>query len=198
MSRPEIFFISLSNHTFLDEAYKSLIDKLAEKAKLKRAKSVDGTLRYLESNTPKAVMVTDEGGLVFIGLLFLTFIDVGKMNYFFTQHFALPWRRGSQERRTFQLNPVSTLPDGVAVASLPDYYSMKALRIEGAMPEEKLFIPIPGDHDEPRANSALYADSTEAGVLGARIGKGYLVYSGDVNPEVGSDQLIIALCKLGN
>ncbi|RFU30491.1 hypothetical protein B7463_g5864, partial [Scytalidium lignicola] len=183
---------------------------------MKRVKAVDSALRYLESNKPKAIIVTDEGitepttrpvveklytyiqngGRVIIGLHFPTFVAVGKLNYFFTHHFGLSWRRGSYTRDDFQLNPACSLPNYVAARSFPPPYSMKALHLIGAKPEEKIFVPIPGDPSQPARYTAEYLDSTEARVLAARIERGYIVYIGDMNPEEGSDKVIVAFCGL--
>lgn len=92
----DVLLLSLSYQSFLDEQYSSLIDNLNNFALLKRAKSTNGALRYLSSNNPKAIIVTDEGvterknasvldavlaytrnsGLVIVGLHFPSFTDM--------------------------------------------------------------------------------------------------------------------------
>lgn len=57
----EVLFLSFSYRSFLDKMYSSLIDELDKACRLKRAKTANGAFRYLEANTPKAVLVTDEG-----------------------------------------------------------------------------------------------------------------------------------------
>lgn len=109
--RPEVFLLSLAFQSFLDETYTSLIDTLDKGARLKRAKSANGAIRYLEANNPKAILVTDEGltegkngavlekvktyiqngGMVIIGLHFPNFTNMDDFDKFFGEGFGLPW-----------------------------------------------------------------------------------------------------------
>lgn len=60
-NRPEIFLLSLAHYSSFNEIYSSLIDKLAESATVKRAKTVTGAIRYLGEKNPKAMIITDRG-----------------------------------------------------------------------------------------------------------------------------------------
>lgn len=73
---------------------------------------------------------------------------------------------------------------------------MKTLHIKNARPLEKIFIPISGAQTQSHVFAPEYVDRTQAAVPGAKIGNGYLVYCGDVNGEVGSNQIISVLCGL--
>ena len=106
----EILLLSLAFRDFLDETYSSLIKSLEESTKLQRAKSSSDAIRYLETHTPKAIIVTDEGltkkknravlervqsyvkngGLVVFGLHFPNFIRKDVFDRFWDEGFGLP------------------------------------------------------------------------------------------------------------
>lgn len=214
--RPEILLLCLSYQEFLDESYASLIDKLAYSTIVKRAKTAAGAIRYLSANNPKAIIITDEGitekkneealrkvhsyirngGLTIIGLHFPTFTQMGRFDDLFGRVFDLPWRHGDYHRTTFRVNPSCALPDGVELPSMPEPYSMKALHVKNARPHEKIFVPVADAMTQSHVFPPSYVDQSQAATTGAKIGDGYLVYCGDVNPEVGSDRAILALCGL--
>ena len=109
--RPEIFLLSLEFKSFLDDTYSSLFDSLNNSAAVKRAKTSNGAIRYLNANNPKAILVTDEGltetgneavfeklkayvrngGLVIVGLHFPNFTTMDVFDEFFNEGFGLPW-----------------------------------------------------------------------------------------------------------
>jgi hypothetical protein len=214
--RPEIFLLCLSYRDFLDESYASLIDKLADSTRVKRAKSATGAIRYLTENNPKAIIIADEGltlkenaevlpkvlsyirsgGLAIIGLHFPSFAEMDDIDNLFGRAFDLPWRHGDYHRTTFQANPSCSLPDGVGLSSMPAPYSMKTLHIKNARAHEKIFVPVIDATTQSYVFPPSYVDQTQAATTVAKIGDGYLVYCGDVNGEHGSDQTILALCGL--
>ena len=213
MASVEIFLLSLAFQNFLDEMYSSLIDGLSRSAQLKRAKSASGAINYLEANNPRAILVTDEGlteaknravlenvmsyvrngGLVIVGLHFPNFATFDVINGFF-ETFGLPWRSGNYHRDEFQLNPTCSLPRGVASNRLLAPYSMKALHVKNARPDEKIFVPVADDMTLSNVFPPRHIDNAQAAVVGAKVGDGYLVYIGDVNGEKGSDNIILSLC----
>ena len=213
--KPEILFLSLEYRNFLDETYSSLIDDLDKHARLKRAKAAGAAIQYLDANDPKFILVTDEGltktknrpvlnkvvsylrngGLVIIGLHFPNFTTMDVFDKFFGKAFGLPWVHGDYHRTDFQFNPSSTIPANVASASLPAPYSMKVLHIKNASPEEKIFIPVPEAMTKSHVFPPSYVDQSQAAVVGAKVGDGYLVYVGDVNGEQGSNKVILSLCE---
>jgi hypothetical protein len=60
---------------------------------------------------------------------------------------------------------------------------MKALHVENARSQEKIFVPVEGA-----------VTQSQAAVVKARLGLGHLVYCGDVNGEDESNQLMLVLC----
>lgn len=214
--RPEIFLLSLAFQDFLDEIYSSFFDNLSKLANLKRAKTSNGAIRYLEANNPKAILVTDEGlaraangavlekvlsylrngGLVAFGVLFSNWVSLDAWEKLFNETFGLPWRQGDYHRATFQFNPSCTLPTNVVKDSFPSPYSMKAVHVQDARPHEKIFVPVPGAMTESHVFTPSHVDETQAAVAGATVGNGFLVYAGDVNPEVGSEKVMLTLLGL--
>ncbi|KAI9737657.1 MAG: hypothetical protein M1818_005661 [Claussenomyces sp. TS43310] len=212
----DILLLSLAFQNFLDDTYSSLIDSLGKSAPLKRAKTSNGAAQYLEANYPKAILVTDQGltetkhggvlekvqsyiqdgGLVIFGLHFPSYISKDNFDKFFSESFGLPWKRGDYHRTTFQFNPSCTLPASVEKASPPSAYSMQVLHVSDARQHEKIFIPVAGATTQSHVFSPSYVDETQAAVVGAKVGDGFLVYAGDVNAELGSDKIILALCGL--
>lgn len=213
---PVILLLSLAFRSFFDESYSSLIDKLDKTAQLKRAKTASGAIQYLDTNNPKAILITDEGlmteenrpvlgkvvsyvrggGLVIFGLHFPCFIDIDDIDKIFTENFGLPWQRGQYGRSEYQLNSSCSLPSGVVLNSLPAPYSMKVLQVKDARPHEKIFLPVTNPETQSLGFSPKYVNRAEAAVVGAKVGNGYLVYAGDVNPGEGSDKIILTLCGL--
>ncbi|PYI04664.1 hypothetical protein BO78DRAFT_167109 [Aspergillus sclerotiicarbonarius CBS 121057] len=212
-NRPEILILCIAYKDFLDDNYAPLLNRLGESAHLKRAKTADAAIRCLERN-PKAVIVADEGvtipanrivadklesyirqgGLAIFGLFFPGFTPMDRFNNLFRQRFGLPWVAGDYHRSRFEFNSKCTLPAGVVSSSFPRPYSMKVLHIKNARPNEKIFIPIEGARTESFVFSAEPVDQTQAAVVGAQVGYGYVGYSGDVNQESESDQVILSLC----
>ncbi|KAE9379953.1 hypothetical protein N431DRAFT_432274 [Stipitochalara longipes BDJ] len=212
-AKPDIFFLSLAMQPFLDDSYSALIDQISSKANLKRAKTASGALNYLSANTPRAIIATDEGltkssntsvfekvlsyvrsgGLLIIGLHFPNFLAMDAFDSFF-QRLGLPWKHGDYHRTTFRFNDSSDLPGGLSAESFPGPYSMKALHVKNARAHEKLFIPVPGATTQSIVFSPAYVDQTQAAIVGAKMGDGYVVYDGNVNPEDGQINVILALC----
>lgn len=189
---------------------------LSQSAQLKRVRTASVAIRYLEESKPKAIIITDEGlteranaevlrkvisyvhtgGLAIIGLHFPNFTRMDVFDNFFASAFELPWVHGEYHRTDFELNPSCVLPHGATPSSFPGPYSMKALHIKQARPHEKIFVPVSGALTQSHVFPPEHVDATQAAVTGAQIGNGYLVYCGDVNGEVGSDEIMLSLCGL--
>lgn len=59
--RPQIFLLSLAYWSAFDIIYATFIDKLSSSAQIKRAKNPNAAIRFLDDNTPKAIIITDQG-----------------------------------------------------------------------------------------------------------------------------------------
>lgn len=214
-AKADILLLSLAMQPFLDDSYSALINQISSKANIKRAKSASGALNFLSAQTPRAILATDEGltkpsngpvlekvlsyvrngGLLLIGLHFPNFTNMDVFDKFFGD-LGLPWKHGDYHRTTFQFNGGCTLPDGMSRMKFPGSYSMKVLHVKGARAHEKIFVPVPQATTQSMVFPPEYVDQAQAAIVGAKIGEGYLVYDGNVNPEEGQNRVVLTLCGL--
>ena len=211
---PRIFLLSLSQQPFFDEQYSRLIDKLALHATLQRASKPTAAINYLANNRPAAVLITDEGitipkyaavlekvavyarsggTVVFMGH-FSSFVHPEDLENLFRTHFDLPWKRGDYYRTTVHLSP--DVPH-IAKAGLPAAYSQKTLFLKNVASDAALYSPS----SESVTQSLVFpsqpvTDLSQAAVAFGKVGEGWVGYLGDVNAEVGSDAVIMAMCGL--
>ncbi len=73
---------------------------------------------------------------------------------------------------------------------------MKALHVDKARPEEKIYVPADGARVQSHVFPATPISDSQAAVAGAKIGQGYLFYLGDVNGEEESTQVVLRFCGL--
>lgn len=213
--QPQILLLGLAAKSSLDEWFKSLFDCVGKSAQLKRENSIDGAIRYLEDNSPKAILATDEGlaetesrpvlekvlsylrngGMVILGLHFPLDFDVNQFDNFF-ELFGLPWKLGDYHVEQVQFNPFCTLPSTVVKDSIPSVYLLLARRIMGARQEEKIVIPAPRTKKDSLDSHWRHIDQAQAALAGAKVGNGFLVHAGGVGPEKDSINVILALCGM--
>lgn len=212
----DIFLLSLAYQSFFDEMYSSLIDSIRNSFQMKRAKTAKGAIQYLLMNSPKAILVTDEGlakaehvpvldlvvsyvrngGLMIAGFHFPNFTAMGDFDKFFNEGFGLPWKYGDYHRTNFGFNHSCSLPATVVSNSFPPPYSMKAVHIKNAEPHEKIFVPITGAKTQSLVFPPEEVDQTQAAVVGTKVGDGFIVYIGDVNSEKESFDITRRLCGI--
>ncbi|TVY83561.1 hypothetical protein LSUE1_G003606 [Lachnellula suecica] len=210
--KPEILLLCLASQSYLDQQYDALFFHMGNGAHLKRAKTAGGAIKYLESNSPKVIIATDEGlalpknkpvfdkivpfvqngGLLIVGLHFPTFIYLDKFGSFFGA-FGLPWISSDYTRATFKFNAASKRPTELP---MPAPYYMKALHVKNARPEEKIFVPVTEAETSSSVIPAAYLEKTQAAVVGAKVGEGYVAYVGDVNGSKESNTIILSLCGI--
>ena len=71
---------------------------------------------------------------------------------------------------------------------------MKALHVKDALADQKIFVPEPEATTQSLVFPPAYVDQTQAAIVGAKIGDGFLIYDGSVNPEEGSVKFVLSLC----
>ncbi|KAI9032945.1 hypothetical protein DFJ74DRAFT_597421, partial [Hyaloraphidium curvatum] len=77
---------------------------------------------------------------------------------------------------------------------LPERYSMKALHVDGAEADQRVYVPAEGAVTESRVFPVMpVTDKGEAPIAFAKVGEGYLGYVGDVNNETGTQRVILAM-----
>lgn len=115
-----------------------------------------------------------------VGLHFPNFTNGPAFKTFF-RNFGLPWESADLSSKEFRFNVGCELPTGATPIAVKPY-SMKALHVKNALPREKIIVPVDS--------------STQAAVAGAKVGEGFVVYAGDINPSENSDRVILSLCGL--
>jgi len=73
---------------------------------------------------------------------------------------------------------------------------MKALHVKNVRAKEKIFIPVDNAQTQSHVFPPTFVDQAQAAVVGAKVGKGFVLYIGDVNGEEGSDKVILCMCGL--
>lgn len=169
------------------------------------------------TNSPRAILLTDNaltksqnqpildkvlayaraGGTVVVGFHLCSFTRMDAFDRFFNQGCGLPWKSGDYHREDFEYN--SFAGSGLALEGggsgggdatpMPGPYSMKALHVKDAQGVERVFVPV-GEAGTSRNGQAPVA-GTKMGDQGGR-----LFYIGDVNAEITSTQVVLALCGL--
>lgn len=221
---PEILVLSLLFQPALEATFSSLfksLNSLSGSVKVIERLSSDpamlevhAAMLYLETHTPKAIIVTDgglteeknravlnmvqrfiiNGGLVIFGLHFSSPMYTRKEDFEkFFEDFGLPWKQGDCHRAPFRFNPSCTLPAGVRTASFPLPYNMRVRNVKNAEEQQKIFIPLRGGLTVSRDSKPSRVDETQAAIVGAKIGEGFLVYVGDYLGEKSSDEVVLTL-----
>ena len=148
--------------------------------------------------------VREGGGTAIFALGFPGFMPMDEFEKLFAAFGLSTWKCGSYHRTTHTLRTLSAPPDsplGVMLNRggnhLAGAYSMKAVHIK--KPGE--FEAIYSATDESRIESNVFPpskieDLKEAPVAFAKVGKGWVGYVGDVNNEVESYTVILAMLDL--
>ncbi|KAH8589357.1 hypothetical protein B0O99DRAFT_337419 [Bisporella sp. PMI_857] len=213
--RSEFFLLSLCYKDFVDKTYSSLFQALSAAGHVTRAQTKSGALQYLNRRIPSAILATDEGltlpenkpvldkviayvkngGLVILGLHLPNFATWKSIDKLFAD-FDIPWKTGDYASDTFELHKFCMLERGMEKKSLPAEYSMKAVHVRNARPSEKIYVRAkPPDEDEDLLISLdMHVGYCQAAIVGTKVGSGFLVYHGDVNPGLEFDRVITALC----
>jgi hypothetical protein len=206
-TQPRILLLSLETEFFFEDLYAPLIDLLSSRATLQRVTKPDAARRYLNANTPDAILITDPalvdrepiyaqilaqvvayvraGGIAVFACVFSSFVSYIDLDAFFARAFVLPWTTGSYQGAPFVLNrkvPLAAVPQNRN--RLQARYHTKAVFLRGVADEHALYRPDP----------EYVADPTEAAVAFAPVGQGFVGYVGDVNKDLGSDAAVLIMC----
>lgn len=198
-----VLLLSLENESFFTEILDHVLKALRDKIQVTQALTHQDALKHLSSPALAGVFVIDagivrakssavvnklvayvkDGGSAVIAGCFSNFVTSLDLNKFFKNAWGLDWKYGSYFRTTFSVNPSNELAK--RNPSLVTSYSMKALHLANISPE-----------------MALYGDYTGATPLKespaacARVGRGLLGYLGDVNAEISSTNVVLAMLGL--
>lgn len=108
---------------------------------------------------------------------------------------------GDYLRTTVYLNlNVNTAADvggGRFAHGLPGTYSLKAVSLKGVARDHVVYGPTDLSRVERFGGAGESVDPRQSPVVFAKVGDGWLGYVGDVNGEVESTAVIVAMCGLG-
>lgn len=108
--------------------------------------------------------------------------------------FELPWKYGDYHRTTFFRNPAFRDVLGPQLYnSLEESYSMKTLHLKHVPADARIYFPEASSRTQSAVFSAAAVDLQQCPAAFAKCGKGYVGYIGDVNNEVGSQKLLMAM-----
>ncbi|KAJ6447268.1 polarity protein BemA [Purpureocillium lavendulum] len=214
-TRPCVLLLSLNMPPWFSEMYAPLLDAAAAKANVTHAQDAPSAVRLLEERS-SAVLVTDEaltlpenahvwqavlgyvrrGGVAVVMGTFSSFARYDDIKPFFAQA-GLLWEAGAYTRETFALDK-ATVDEATSTKLLPEY-SQKALFVKNVAPAEAWYKVKPDEDSDDESSVSAPKDTTFGGstaVALGRVGAGKVGYIGDVNAEIGSDIVVLAMCGL--
>lgn len=209
-----ILILTFNVPGFFDDVFGPLLGKIAARTVLKRASDSPSALRYLADGVPTAIIVFDPdiikyahstvlqyvmsyvrgGGIAIFTGTFTTSLQPDDLSHFFRWYWGLPWEKGDVHRTTVHLN---RRVEAVPHSGLPPAYSLEGVFLKNVTVDMALYLPSENSHTEwgPFLLEPV-ADLTQTPAAFALIENGYLGYVGDVEQEVESDAVILAMCRL--
>lgn len=108
--------------------------------------------------------------------------------------FGLPWKYGDYHRSTFFRNPAFRDVLGPQLYnSLEESYSMKTLHLKHVPADTRVYVPEASSRTQSAVFPAAAVDLQQCPAAFAKCGRGYVGYIGDVNNELGSQKLLMAM-----
>ncbi|KAL3456493.1 hypothetical protein BJX64DRAFT_270592 [Aspergillus heterothallicus] len=217
-SPPEVLFLSLVPGRRLD-AYIPLRNAINANFRSRYTYTASAAIQALEESFPRVVILVDEGltsetnrdvlnklvayvrngGVAMIaGLHFaLSFSREFNSREFkrFFEAFDLPWEKGNcfYSSCLYKFNEYCNLNTYAEMRQWPQKFDLKVVNIKNARPFERIYIPNEPDEIERSVFAQRRVDPNQAAVTGAQIGRGYLLYIGDVNWEWESAVITLVL-----
>jgi hypothetical protein len=196
-----VLLISLLKQPFFVEMYSATLAKLSSKADSAEVTQMARTIKHLSMPYRyNAVILTDPwiidrgstairqklveyvraGGTVIFGFYCSSFVTPSNLTRFFNKTWSFTWESGDYCRKMFSQNRQAN-PTLLRRRSpeLPEQYSMKALHLNGIAPGDRVNVST---------------DSDQGPAVFSKYGKGYLGWSGDVNTEHGTTELLLTMC----
>ncbi|KAM3153659.1 hypothetical protein ABEW05_005901 [Botrytis cinerea] len=202
-----ILLISLGKEFWFDGMYADMIAKLRTKATVREVTDSMSAMKHVKKSIENysTIIVTDavfmqpiyhainreligyvkSGGKVIFGFMVPNLAEPPTFEKFFSSSgWGLNWKFGTYTRDTYKVNSQAHLT-GLCQATLKSY-SMKALSLQNAKPQDRVYAGPDGARDQSPAIFAKYERS------GAK--QGYVGWLGDVNTEEGTTTLLLAMC----
>ena len=133
------------------------------------------------------------GGAVIMCCLFSSFVSQPDFTTLM-QNMDLDWDWGDYHRSNFALNPsLASIFGHSAFKSLQKSYSMKAIHLKDVPAEAKVYLPTAESRTQSMVFPATKVDTAQCPAVWQTHGDGYVGFIGDVNNEVGSQALLMAL-----
>lgn len=130
-----------------------------------------------------------------LGCAFSSLIRPSDFNKFFEKAWRLPWRFGSYHQADFFAR--AALDGKLNGRLIPASYSQKAVSAKGVREEHKVYVPTTESWTQSRVfMSEPVKDLSKVPVTFTQIGQGHLGYVGDVNSEVESTAVVLAMFGL--
>ncbi|KAF9425103.1 hypothetical protein BGZ94_007833 [Podila epigama] len=184
-----VLAISLNNQPWFDDMYAPLLAALRSNAEFQRAERAPLAIQLLSQQPePSAVLITDEA------------LTANKNSAVWDA--VLDYVRRGGIAIVMGLFPTTltlnrSVVDVASAKKLPQRYSQKAVFAESVAPEHMWYKT----DDSSVVQSLVFAPTSanktgETAVAMATVGRGKLGYVGDVNGEVESNAVILAMCGL--
>lgn len=195
-------------------------------ATIKTAWTLDEALHLMNhEEAPHAILITDpaitwevnavlsghvvqycrNGGTCILTSRFASNVFFDEFNAYMDQHWGLPWKFHSYTREDCAINiSAKGRRDGAQwLYGLQALQRWKASYISGVAPEACWYLPAPNlpenedDEEEmERCDASNAMPRTQTPVAFARVGKGYLGYTGDVNQDASTQAVVLSMLDL--
>jgi len=205
--KPQILLLCLDRLEIFDSIYKGMLNKLTKAALIQRAKTPDSALRILQSNEPRAILITpciidhptvctkvveyvqNGGTAICVG----TFASTANFDSFqpFFQQFGLPWNATAYTALTSVRNPAAFL---VPQTKLIYRMHQMAIYLKNVCRTASLYLECFEDEgDEPIVRREPLTPCAFAAV-----GEGAFGFIGLMNDKPELETLVLAMCGLGD
>ncbi|KNZ77881.1 RNA polymerase II-associated protein 3 [Termitomyces sp. J132] len=202
-----LLLLSLEEDDFFATSNAHCLSAIREKVVVSQALTLSTALTKLDDKHLAGVFVTDtgivkpenkeilprllryvkQGGVVIVGGSFSSFVSASDMDSFFSD----TCKSGAYHRTRFLRNGRHDLVTNNP--SLSSSYSMKALHLGGLALSDPIYLPA----DNLQLQTPLpFNDHTESPVVRRKIGDGYFGYVGDVDAEVETTNVVLAMFGL--
>lgn len=144
----------------------------------------------------RVTLYAKSGGRVILCYGFATLIRPSQFEYYMLTEFGLPWKYGNYYRTEFSLSSFGT--NLCHELHFLPCYSMGAVSLKDVDPESRIYQPttkctsgetVNTDH----IDSSTSIDTNQAPIVFTKIGKGWLGFIGDVNIEMGTVKILLAM-----
>lgn len=199
VERPKVLALVLESEPQFNDLHAGLINSIAPRTVFARVSDCQTALAELSRTPLSTVILAADGAItrhqavrekvldrlhagatVILAGQFSSLVNDGQFDRLMS-NLGLPWKRGNYERSNLRLwrNAVG---NAALCEKLPPVYSAKAVFLRNVAPTGAWYT---SEHDQGQVAVAL-----------ARVGQGRLGYVGDVNGEILSNDVVLALCGL--